>query len=150
LISAFYAWLEGDAPHPSLQVYLNPIRQNLLGGGAAKLVDLIWSTCPDCTPNQLAQIEPALASGQDAPLLTCRPPQPEAAILGAVTQVNQAVAGTLLRHALMVATAGGMARLLGLVNRPEGPPQPPRASQSQAAPPWEGPGSGDHPSGMFG
>ncbi len=63
-----------------LTVDLAPIRQNLLDGGAADLVNLIWSTWPACTAEQSAQIETALMSAQSPPLTTCRPPQPTAGL----------------------------------------------------------------------
>jgi hypothetical protein len=76
LIVGFNAWLISDETAPDLSVDLAPIRENLLNAGAAELVDLIWSTWPDCTPDQAAQIEGALLSTQSPPFIACRPPQP--------------------------------------------------------------------------
>jgi len=76
LIVGFNAWLTSDETLPNLSVDLAPIRENLLHGGAADLVDLIWSTWPDCTPDQAAQIAGALLSTQSPPFIACRPPEP--------------------------------------------------------------------------
>jgi hypothetical protein len=76
LIMGFNAWLTSDETLPNVSVDLSPIRENLLHGGAADLADLIWSTWPDCTPDQVAQIAGALLSTQSPPFIACRPPEP--------------------------------------------------------------------------
>jgi len=80
LITDFFAWLNGDGVAPELTVELVPIRQGLLDGGAADLIDLIWSTWPACTAEQQAQIDSALRSGATPPLVACRPSKPTAGL----------------------------------------------------------------------
>lgn len=76
IVARLNSWLVSDEAVPDLSIDLSPIRDNLSNGGAAQLVDLIWSTWPDCTPDQAAQIGAALLSTQSPPLIACRPPQP--------------------------------------------------------------------------
>jgi hypothetical protein len=78
LAKAFYAWLNGNSSLPNLALDLAPVRQNLLQGGTADLVDLIWSTWPECSAEQEAQIAAGLSSGQGSAITTCQPAQPTA------------------------------------------------------------------------
>jgi hypothetical protein len=78
MTTAFYSWIDSDAPAPDLVISLIPIRRTLLNGGVADFVDLIWSTWPACTAEQQAGIEAALLAGQSPPLTACQLTPPEA------------------------------------------------------------------------
>lgn len=83
LVAGFYTWLSSDAAAPDLVVDFAPVRAHLLNSGAADLVDLIWSTWPNCTSAQASQIEAAINAGESPQLITCRPPEPTAGLFKA-------------------------------------------------------------------
>ena len=76
LVDSFYAWLDSNAPLPDLRLDLGPIQANLENGGSEALVDLVVSSWPACTPDQLRQAQTAVLQGQTPPVLACQLPEP--------------------------------------------------------------------------
>jgi hypothetical protein len=81
LVDALFAWLDGDQLVPQIQVDVEPIKRNLVGAGTEAILDDIVDSWPDCSLEQLAQLELAFEQGGDMPMLFCQPPEPIRSVL---------------------------------------------------------------------
>lgn len=74
-VSGFYEWIDSEDPAPHLQLDLAPLRERLFDGGLDEIIGLVVGSWPACTTDQLAEMDIARAAGEEAPYLSCDPPQ---------------------------------------------------------------------------
>lgn len=75
-IARGYAWLETDQARPDLWLDLVPVKQRLSSGGSLQIAEIVVSSWPICTENQLTDMgaDPLAILGGSNP--TCQPPAP--------------------------------------------------------------------------
>jgi hypothetical protein len=88
ILESLNAWLENAEPTPALSLDLQPLKDRLISGGAAQLVETIVDSWPACTTELVSQMIAAGVSGSETPWFFCEPPEPQRALLTtAVTQM---------------------------------------------------------------
>jgi hypothetical protein len=83
-----YAWLDNDQVLPNLVIDIRPLKEGLLTGGAGRLVEIIVDSWPACTVDQANQMDQAMATTGEAPILYCEPPEPYRSGLTQVATAN--------------------------------------------------------------
>ncbi len=81
IVSGLYAWVDNARPAPDLSLDLRPLRENLLTGAAADLVELVVDSWPSCTLEQLAEMSQAASTTGEVPVLYCEPSEPFRSLL---------------------------------------------------------------------
>ncbi len=66
-------WVESEEPFPKFFIDLNPLRNNLRGGGAFRIAEIWVDSLPPCTREQITQLESALQRSGSTRLNVCRP-----------------------------------------------------------------------------
>lgn len=65
-VEELLSWIESDRGQPDFVLDLSPIKQGLQGGGANRMIEIIFDAAPTCTPSQLNELQAALR-GHDLP-----------------------------------------------------------------------------------
>jgi hypothetical protein len=81
ILESLSAWLENAQPTPALSLDLQPLKDRLISGGAAQLVEAIVDSWPACTTEQVNQMIAAGVGGSETPLFFCEPPEPHRSLL---------------------------------------------------------------------
>jgi hypothetical protein len=76
LVRDFYVWLDDDRPSPKLEVDLQLLKANLLGGGLNTFVDIVVDSWPSCKPEQVEALQRGFFEIGELPKDPCEPPEP--------------------------------------------------------------------------
>lgn len=76
VVSALDRWLEGDEVWPRIALDHGPIKESLLQGGAARIVEVVVDSWPSCSPQQVSQMQNRDVLTGEMPVLYCEPPEP--------------------------------------------------------------------------
>jgi hypothetical protein len=119
-LESLYDWLDNDQSSPSLVLDVAPLRQNLLAGGVARLVETIVDSWPACTVEQTETMNQAAAGTGEVPVLYCEPPEPfrtslsEAALVALSDQVARMPAEIALGGAAQQPSGPASAEVMAL------------------------------------
>lgn len=75
-LEGLYGWLDDDRLLPRITLDLQPIKSQMQGGGAARLVETVVSSWPDCGPEQIEALTRQGLGGGGLPEHLCQPPEP--------------------------------------------------------------------------
>lgn len=76
IIGSFFAWLDSDELAPQLVLNVEPVKRRLLGAGTENIFEIMISSWPPCSPEQLQSIEDEFREAGGILLLGCAPPEP--------------------------------------------------------------------------
>ena len=68
-----YAWLDSEAPYPTVILDMRPVKVHLLDSAVQSAVVRVMESWPDCTGEMLTEFAASLLAGE-AEMVYCRPP----------------------------------------------------------------------------
>jgi hypothetical protein len=76
ITEGLYAWLDNSEPLPAVSVDMQSIKDRLLGGGAGRMAEIVVSSWPTCSVEQLGALAeaPGVPGSESFPF--CQPPEP--------------------------------------------------------------------------
>lgn len=76
LVDDVFAWLSSDRLVPEIQLNVEPIKRNLVGAGTDSITAIVVESWPQCSLQQLFELEAAFQETGQIPLILCKPPEP--------------------------------------------------------------------------
>jgi hypothetical protein len=76
VVDDVFTWLDGDRLVPDIQLDVEPIKRNLIGAGTESITRIVVESWPDCSLEQLFELESSFRQSGQLPLILCNPPEP--------------------------------------------------------------------------